>query len=345
MNVQTNAITPLNFIAEISGNHLGSLERCLGLIESAAKSGATSVKFQTFLPESMTLDIDKDEFKVSEEHPLWGGEKLIDLYRQTQTPYSWHKEMFECAIANGITPFSTPFDTHSVDFLEDIGCSLYKIASLESSDLQLIKYVASTQKPIIISTGATTFDEVSDAVEACLTVGNKNITLLVCTSSYPATPADANLRRLELLKNTFGTQVGLSDHTLSNGVSIAAIALGATVIEKHFTTSRNDGGPDSAFSSEPHEFEALVKEGMDAWLSIGDGVWSATDSEAESRRLRRSLYLKTDAHTGDYLTAENIVAVRPGYGVSPKYFEFLLGKKLAGDYLAGTPISFEMLQE
>lgn len=345
MTVQIDTITPVNFVAEISGNHLGSLERCLGLIESAARSGATSVKFQTFLPESMTLDIDRDEFKVSKDHPLWGGKKLIDLYRQTQTPYSWHKEMFECALANRITPFSTPFDMHSVDFLEDLGCSLYKIASLESSDLQLIKYVASTQKPIIISTGATTFEEVTDLVEACHSVGNKNITLLVCTSSYPAKPADANLRRLALLRKTFETQVGLSDHTLSNGVSIAAIALGATVIEKHFTISRNDGGPDSAFSSEPHEFESLVTEGKDALLSLGDGAWSTTESEAESRRLRRSLYLKSDALAGEYLTTENIVAVRPGYGVSPKYLEFILGKKLASDYLAGTPISFEMLQE
>jgi len=241
-----------NLVAEISGNHLGSLPRALKLIETAAKAGATSVKFQTFLPEKMTLDIEREEFKVSADHPLWGGSKLIDLYKQTQTPFAWHKDMFECAISNGIVPFSTPFDLESVDFLESLGVSMYKIASLESSDLALIKYAASTNKPIIISTGATTFDEISDAVSACREVGNDDITLLVCTSSYPASPSDANLKRMGLLSETFGTKIGLSDHTLSNGVSVAAIALGATVIEKHFTLSRNDGGPDSSFSIEPN---------------------------------------------------------------------------------------------
>jgi N-acetylneuraminate synthase len=293
----------------------------------------------------MTLDIDRAEFRVSSDHPLWGGKKLIDLYRQTQTPYSWHKEMFECAIANGITPFSTPFDLNSVDFLEDLGCTLYKVASLESSDLNLIKYIASTKKPIIISTGATTFDEVADAVEACHSVGNSKITLLVCTSSYPANPEDANLGRLGLLKKTFGTEVGLSDHTLSNGVAIAAIALGASVIEKHFTISRNDGGPDSAFSIEPGELKTLVSQGTDAWLSIGHETWTTADSERESRRLRRSLYVTKNVAAGDVLSPTNIAAVRPGFGISPKYIEFVLGKKFSDNFSAGTPVNFEMLEE
>lgn len=331
------------FVAEISGNHLGNFDRCIELIDLAAESGASAVKFQTFLPERMTLDIDDDNFRVVRDHPLWGGEKLIDLYRKTQTPLSWHEELFSHARAVGMIPFSTPFDIESVEFLEQLNCPIYKIASLESSDLTLIKKAASTLKPMVISTGATHFNEITDAVEACLSVGNSDITLLLCTSSYPANPADANLARFKLLTENYQVKIGLSDHTLGIGVSVAAIALGAVLIEKHFTKSREDGGPDAQFSLEPGEFASLVQEGRNAWESLGKSEWLMAESELESRRLRRSLYISENVLKGEIVSNSNVRAVRPGYGISPKFLPEVLGKTFNSNYSAGSPLKLENL--
>ena len=332
------------FVAEISGNHLGNLNHCLDLISIAKDSGANAVKFQTFIPEKMTLDIDLPDFRVSNEHTLWGGQKLIDLYRQTTTPLEWHKELFSHTRNLGLIPFSTPFDLESVDLLESLDCSVYKIASLESSDITLIKKVAQTMKPVIISTGATYFEEIQDAVDTCLSVGNENITLLVCTSAYPALPADANLNRIETLKKNFKVSVGISDHTLGIGTSIAAITLGATVVERHFTDSRHSGGLDAAFSLEPHEFKMLTIEGKSAFQSLGRKEWLITNSENESRRLRRSLYIIKDVSKGEKVSLSNISAIRPGFGISPKYLDSVIGKKFNGIYKKGLPLSFEILE-
>lgn len=332
------------FVAEISGNHLGNLNRCLDLISIAKDSGANAVKFQTFIPEKMTLDIDLPDFRVSDEHALWGGQKLIDLYRQTVTPLEWHEELFNHSRNLGLIPFSTPFDLESLNLLESLGCSIYKIASLESSDISLIRKVAQTMKPIIISTGATYFDEIQDAVDTCSSVGNENITLLVCTSAYPAHPTDANLNRLRNLKKNFQVSVGISDHTLGIGTSIAAIALGAKVVEKHFTDSRLSGGPDAAFSLEPHEFKMLTTEGKSAFQSLGHANWLITNSEKESRRLRRSLYIVNDVSQGEIVSLLNISAIRPGLGISPKHLDSVIGKKFKSTYKKGEPLRFEMLE-
>jgi N-acetylneuraminate synthase len=320
----------IQFIAEISGNHLGKIDRAKELIKAAADSGATAVKFQTYTADTMTLNLDK--FKVTSGHDLWGGKKLYELYEEAHTPWEWHEELFELCRKLQVIPFSSPFDLTAVKFLKSLNVTMYKIASLETSDHLLIKSVADTGKPIIISTGATEWQEIEEFVEVVKKSGNKNLTLLLCTSSYPADPLDANLNRISLLKQHFGVNIGLSDHTLGIGVSVAAIALGATVIEKHLTLKRSDGGPDAAFSMEPNEFRALVEAGTAANQSLGDNHWKLNASEAESRRLRRSLYIVTNVSKGDLITKQNLRAIRPGEGCSPKYYEELVGKYNKNDY-------------
>lgn len=324
------------FIAEISANHLGSLERAKDLIVAAAASGATAVKFQTYTANTMTLDI--DDFKVSDNHELWGGRRLYGLYQEAHTPWEWHGELFEMCRGLGVIPFSSPFDLSAVAFLESLNAPMYKIASLETGDHQLIKAVAETGKPLIVSTGATEWNEIEDLVMVVEKSGNKDLTLLVCTSSYPSEPSDAHLNRIATLRNHFGVKVGLSDHTLGIGVSIAAITLGATAIEKHLTLRRSDGGADSAFSMEPEEFEILVKEGRAAFSSLGDPTWRMQDSEKESRRLRRSLYVVKDVKLGEIVTHQNVRAIRPGGGCAPKMLENMMGKKFRKDCQAGTPM-------
>lgn len=324
------------FIAEISGNHMGSLGRAKDLVKAAADAGATAVKFQTYTADTMTLNL--DSFKVANDHELWGGKKLYDLYEQAHTPWKWHKDLFDLCISLNVIPFSSPFDPSAVEFLESLNAPMYKIASLETSDHLLIKTVAETGKPLFVSTGATTWEEIEDLVHVVQQTGNKNLTLLLCTSSYPADPADANLHRIKLLRDHFGLKIGLSDHTLGIGVSLAAIALGATVIEKHLTLKRTDGGPDAAFSMEPNEFSSLVKEGNSVFQSLGNPDWKMQDSEKESRRLRRSLYIVNDVKKGDLVTNENVRAIRPGGGCSPKLLPSLLGKYFTNDYLVGTPM-------
>jgi N-acetylneuraminate synthase len=331
------------FVAEISANHLGSLERALNLIEFAAKAGASAVKFQTYTADTMTLDL--PEMSVSEGHELWGGRSLYSLYEEAHTPWEWHPRLFERCRELGVIPFSSPFDFTAVDFLETLDTPMYKIASLETGDHALIEKVALTGKPILISTGATEWDEVASLVEVVNKTGNSNLTLLVCTSSYPAEPANAHIARMKTLSDAFGVRVGLSDHTLGTGVSIAAIALGASVIEKHLTIRRSDGGADSAFSMEPNEFAELVIQGNFAFQSIGSGNWAIDYSERESRRLRRSLYIVQDVRSGESISNQNLRAIRPGFGASPSILRAVLGKRFAHDYRAGTPFDETMVKE
>jgi pseudaminic acid synthase len=329
------------FIAEVSANHLGSFERAREIVVAAAKAGAHAVKFQTYTADTMTLDI--DNFKVSDDHELWGGRRLYSLYEEAHTPWEWHPKLFELCRSLNILPFSSPFDLTAVAFLESLDAPMYKIASLETGDHRLINAVAKTGKPLIISTGATQWDEIEEIVQVVEKTGNKDLTLLVCTSSYPSDPSDAHLRRIETLKNKFGVKVGLSDHTLGIGVSIAAIALGATAIEKHITLRRSDGGADGAFSMEPDEFAVLVKEGNAAASAIGKSDWSMQESEKESRRLRRSLYVVKDVVVGEVVTHENVRAIRPGEGCAPKLLEGMLGMKFVKSLMAGTPMTPELV--
>ena len=339
----SNALSPM-FIAEISANHLGNFDRATKLVLAAIEAGATAVKFQTYTAATMTLDIDTPEFRVSDDHPLWGGRKLFTLFEEAHTPWEWQAALFDLCRQHKVIPFSSPFDATAVDFLESLNAPMYKIASMETGDIPLIRKVAETGKPLIISTGATEWEEIEEVVATVQKVGNKDLTLLVCTSSYPSNPSDAHLRRIETLRNRFGVKVGLSDHTLGIGVSIAAIALGATVIEKHLTLRRSDGGADGAFSMEPEEFAALVREGTSTALALGNPQWSMQDSERESRRLRRSLYIVQDVAAGELVTHENVRAIRPGEGCAPKYLKDMLGKKFSRSSKAGTPMNLDLIE-
>ena len=333
----------INYVAEISANHLGSLTRAHELIDAATDAGATSVKFQTYKPETMVLDL--AHLSVGSEHKLWGGRNLFSLYKEAMTPWEWHKELFDHCRSNGVTPFSSPFDPSAVSFLESIDSPMYKIASLETSDHQLIRIVGETGKPTIISTGATELKEIDELVEVFLNTGNQNLTLLVCTSAYPAIPQDANLRRITELQSRYNLPVGVSDHTLSLSVPLIAIALGARVIEKHLTLSRGDGGADAEFSLEPREFKSLVSNGNDGLNSLGAGDWNLRESEHESRRLRRSLFIVRDVNAGEEITLENLKPLRPGDGESPKHFENLIGMKFTADYKMGTPMKLEFARK
>ena len=331
------------FIAEISANHLGDFDRAKKLVIEAIGAGATAVKFQTYTAETMTLDLDVPGFKISDDHPLWGGKKLYSLYENAHTPWEWHEELFNLCRNRNVIPFSSPFDETAVDFLESIDAPMYKIASMETGDHNLIRRASETGKPIIISTGATELEEIDELVEVVNETGNSNLTLLVCTSSYPANPIDAHISRIKFLRDRYGVKVGLSDHTLGIGVSVAAIAIGAVAIEKHITLKRSDGGPDGAFSMEPHEFKQLVEEGTSAALALGSESWSIQKSERESRRIRRSLYIVKDVKAGETISEQNIRAIRPGSGAKPKYFADFIGKKFKTDLRAGTPMHEDLI--
>ena len=328
-------------MAEISANHRGSLETAHDLLELAWKAGADAIKLQTYKPETMTLDL--EEFSISSDHQLWGGITLFQLYAEAMTPWEWHKELFEHANELGMQAFSSPFDHSAVDFLEELNCPVYKIASMETGDVDLISYVASKGKPIIISTGASTLDEIDAAVEAAEKVRDK-LTLLVCTSSYPAEAADAHVTRILTLREKFGVDVGISDHTLGIGVSVAAIALGATVIEKHLTIKRSDGGHDAAFSLEPNEFKLLVDEGNKAHAALGNPEWSIQTSEAESRRLRRSLYISKPVKKGEIASRENVRALRPNTGGPISDLSRMLGKRFKSDFTAGEAATINCIE-
>ena len=331
------------FVAELSANHNGSLETARSLVRAAALAGAGAIKLQTYMPQTMTLDLEK--FSVSANHSLWGGKRLYELYREAMTPWEWHSELFSLAYELGMLAFSSPFDRTAVDFLESLGCPIYKIASLETSDTDLISYASSTGKPLIISTGASELNEIHEAVKAATNGGCNDITLLVCTSSYPAKAVDAHVARISLLCNEFGTKVGLSDHTLGIGVSLAAIALGATVIEKHLTISRAEGGHDSAFSMEPNEFTQLVREGNQAFEALGNKEWKIQEAESESRRLRRSLFISKNVRKGEMATRDNVAALRPNLGGPISDLPMILGKRFNNDYQAGSKASIDCVEK
>ena len=331
-------------IAEMSGNHNQSLERALEIVEAAAKSGAHALKIQTYRADTITLDLDTPDFIIKDEENLWKGRKLHDLYDEAHTPWAWHKPIFDRAKELGMIAFSTPFDETAVDFLEELDVPLYKIASFENTDLPLIKKVATTGKPMIVSTGMATLAELDELVQTAKKAGCKDLVLLKCTSTYPATPENTNILTIPHMKQLFGDiQIGLSDHTMGIGVAVASVALGATVIEKHFTLNRADGGVDSAFSMEPAEMKALVEETERAWLAMGKVTYGPTEKEKESLKFRRSIYVSKDIKAGEEFTKENIKIIRPGYGLEPKFFNHVLNKKAQRDFSAGMPIKFEDL--
>lgn len=330
-------------IAEMSGNHNQSLERALKIVEAAAKTGAHALKIQTYTPDTMTLDLDEREFHISDPNSLWSGTSLFKLYGEAYTPWDWHKPIFDRARELGIIAFSTPFDNTAVDFLESLDVPCYKIASFENTDLPLIRRVAATGKPLIISTGMATVAELDETVRAAREAGCKNLILLKCTSTYPATAENTNILTIPHMRELFGCEVGLSDHTMGVGVSVASVALGATVIEKHFTLNRADGGVDSSFSMEPAEMEQLVLETERAWQALGQISYGPTEVERKSLQFRRSLYVVQDLKAGEELTLENLRAIRPGFGLPPKYLHQLLGKKVNRNIPKGTAFSLDMI--
>lgn len=330
-------------IAEMSGNHNQSLERALAIVDAAAKTGAHALKIQTYTPDTMTINLDEREFRIVDKKSLWEGASLYKLYGEACTPWEWHLPIFERARDLGMIPFSTPFDGSSVDFLESLNVSCYKIASFENTDLPLIRKVAATGKPMIISTGMASTAELDETVHAAREAGCKELVLLKCTSTYPATPENTNLLTIPHLKTLFNCEVGLSDHTMGEGVSIASVALGASVIEKHFTLSRADGGVDSAFSMEPEEMFRLVIESERAWRALGTVSYGPTEPEKKSLQYRRSLYIVEDLAAGEILTERNLRAIRPGLGLPPKYFEICLGKKVNKNIKRGTALTWEIL--
>ena len=330
-------------IAEMSGNHNQSLDRALEIVEAAAKTGAHALKIQTYTPDSMTIDLAEGDFFIADPDSLWKGTSLYQLYGQACTPYEWHAAIFERARQLGIIPFSTPFDAGAVDLLESLDAPLYKIASFENTDLPLIRRVAATGKPMIISTGMATVAELDEAVRAAREAGCRDLVLLKCTSTYPATPGNTNILTIPHLRELFGCEVGLSDHTMGIGVSVASVALGATVIEKHFTLRRADGGVDSSFSMEPAEMSALVVETERAWQSLGQVSYGPTEAEKKSLKFRRTLYVTVDLQPGDRLTPENLRAIRPGGGLPPKYLEVFMGQRVARAVKRGTPVGWDLL--
>jgi len=334
---------PPFIIAEMSGNHNQSLERALEIVEAAAKTGAHALKIQTYTPDTMTIDLDEREFHISDPDSLWSGTSLYKLYGEAHTPWEWHKPIFDRARELGMIAFSTPFDDTAVDFLEDLGVPCYKIASFENTDLTLIRRVAGTGKPLIISTGMATVAELDETVRIAREAGCKDLVLLKCTSTYPASAENTNILTIPHLRELFGCEVGLSDHTQGVGVSVASVALGATVIEKHFTLSRADGGVDSAFSREPAEMSQLVVETERAWQSLGNVSYGPTEQEKKSMIFRRSLYVVKDMEAGEKLTPENLKAIRPGYGLPPKYLSVLMGRRVSKAAKKGTALSWDLL--
>ena len=336
---------PPFIIAEMSGNHNQSLDRALKIVNAAAKAGAHAFKIQTYLPDTMTLNSRKNEFLVNPANQHWNGKSLYELYEEAYTPWEWHEPIFNRCKELGMIPFSTPFDESSLEFLEKLNVPCYKIASFENNDLPLLKKVASKGKPMIISTGMATISEISEMVETIKSAGCKNFILLKCTSSYPASPENSNLRTIPYLKELFQCQIGLSDHTLGSGVAVASIAFGSSVIEKHFTLNRSDGGVDSTFSMEPDEFANLVIETESAWKSLGTIFIGPTEEEKKSIQFRRSIYISENIKAGQILTKDNIKIIRPGYGLAPKYIDLILGKKINRNVEKGTALQWDMLLE
>jgi pseudaminic acid synthase len=330
-------------IAEMSGNHNQSLDRALAIVEAAAKADAHAIKLQTYTADTMTLAVSKGEFFINDEQSLWKGISLHELYKRAHTPWEWHKPILDRAHELGLIAFSTPFDDSAVDFLESLDVPCYKIASFENTDLPLIQRVSATGKPVIISTGMATVAEIDETVRASREAGCRDLILLKCTSAYPASPENINILTIPHLRELFGCEVGLSDHTMGVGVSVASVALGATVIEKHFTLARADGGVDSAFSMEPAEMAQLVIETQRAWQALGKVNYGVTAAEENSRVFRRSIYASADIPEGQPLTRDNTRIIRPGLGLPPKYLEQIIGRRVKQAIKMGTPISWDLL--
>lgn len=334
---------PPFIIAEMSGNHNQSLERALAIVEAAAKAGAHALKIQTYTADTMTLDLGEGAFFVSDPNSLWQGKSLYRLYQEAHTPWEWHRPIFDRCRDLGVIGFSTPFDETAVDFLETLDVPCYKIASFENVDLPLIRKVAATGKPMIISTGMATVAELDETVRAAREAGCRDLVLLKCTSSYPATPKNTNLLTIPHMRELFQCQIGLSDHTMGVGAAVASVALGASVIEKHFTLRRADGGVDSAFSLEPEEMHALGIETERAWQSLGVVSYGPSVAEKPSLQYRRSLYVVRDMKAGETFNRDNLRAIRPGFGLAPKFLEMFLDRKAGRDIRKGTPLQWELL--
>ncbi|MEA3428949.1 MAG: pseudaminic acid synthase [Thermodesulfobacteriota bacterium] len=346
INIANRKISPNHpplIIAEMSGNHNQSLDRALAIVEAAAKAGVHAVKLQTYTADTMTLDIAEREFFINDPDSLWKGRSLYELYKEAYTPWEWHKPIFDRCCELGLIYLSTPFDETAVDFLKELNVPCYKIASFENTDIPLIRKVAATGKPMIISTGMATIAELDETVRTARETGCKDLILLKCTSSYPATPETTNILTIPHMAKLFDCQVGLSDHTMGIGAAVASVALGATIIEKHFTLSRADGGVDSAFSMEPNEMRALVTETERAWQALGKISYGPTEKEKKSLIFRRSLYIVQDMKKDDILTEENLRAIRPGLGLPPKYYDLLLGKRVKKEVKIGTPLQWDLI--
>jgi N-acetylneuraminate synthase len=331
-------------IAEMSGNHNHSLERALAIVEAAADAGAHALKLQTYTPDTMTLDVDREDFLITSKDNPWTGRRLYALYAEAMTPWDWHAPLFKRARELGMIPLSTPFDDTAVDLLEDLDAAVYKIASFESNHLPLLRRVAATGKPVLMSTGMATLGELDLAVRTLREGGCRDLVLLKCTSSYPATPENTNILTIPHMRDLFGCDVGLSDHTHGIGVAVASVPLGATVIEKHFTLRRADGGVDSTFSMEPEEMRALVAETERAWQALGRVRYGPTAAETGSRTFRRSLYIARDCPAGHALTAEDVRIVRPGHGLPPAALSDVVGLVLARAVAAGEAVRYDLFK-
>ncbi len=328
-------------IAEMSGNHNQSLERALQIVDAAAASGAHALKLQTYTADTITM---RGAYKIEDKNSLWNGEELYDLYSKAYTPWEWHKPIFDRAKELGMLAFSSPFDESAVDFLESLNVPLYKIASFENTHHPLLKKVAATGKPVIMSTGVATLEDVEESVEVLRSAGCKEIILLKCTSTYPATAQNTNLNTIPFMKEKFKCEIGLSDHTMGIGVSVASVALGVRVIEKHFTLSRAEGGVDSAFSMEPHELKMLVEETERAYQALGKIQLNVQDVEKKSLLYKRSIYVSKDIAAGEVLNETNLKIIRPALGLAPKYWDSVLGKRASKDIKSGTPLQNDLLQ-
>jgi pseudaminic acid synthase len=331
-------------VAEMSGNHNGSLDRALSIVDAVAGTDAQALKIQTYTPDTITIDVDTDAFRVTDQHGLWGGRNLYDLYREAHTPYDWHEPIFSRARAKGLLPFSAPFDPSAVALLESLGAQAYKTASAEIVDLPLIREVARTGKPVIVSTGMATLAEIEAAVTAASGAGCQELVLLACTASYPADPADARLANIALLRSAFGVPVGLSDHTPGIGVAVAAVAMGAVLVEKHVTLSREDGGVDSQFSLTPAELTLLCEESERARLGASSPAHvGPTETEQHVLRLRRSLWVVTDVEAGQPVTADNVRSIRPAGGLPPDAMSTITGRRFTSDVTRGTPLTWDLI--
>jgi pseudaminic acid synthase len=331
-------------IAEMSANHNGSLERALKIVRGAAEAGADAVKLQTYTADTMTIDSRGPGFVIDDDRSLWRGRTLYDLYHEAHMPWEWHEAIFDLAEKLGVTAFSTPFDESAIEFLERLSAPAYKIASFENIDLPLIRLAAETGKPVIISTGMASIAEIGEAVETAKAAGCEQLVLMKCTSNYPADPRDANLRSIPYLRKGFHCEVGISDHTPGIGASVAAVALGASVIEKHVTLDRNDGGVDAEFSLSLEELRNLRDESERAWRSLGAVVCGPSDGERRSLQFRRSLYVVEDIKQGELFTRQNTRAIRPGFGMRPKSYETILGRRASRDIARGTPLSWDLIE-